>query len=43
MPTCDAVKIKVIGSIPQTLKLTQNSSVCVLHTISFNNAKKIKK
>ena len=34
---------KVIGSIPQTLKFIQNSSVCVLHTASLRKAKKIKK
>ena len=31
------------GNKPQTLKFTQNSSVCVLHTHSFNIAKKKKK
>jgi hypothetical protein len=38
-----AVKIKVIGNIPQTLKLTQVVSGCVLQTISFKIAKNIKK
>ena len=33
----------VIGSIPQTLKLTQNSSVCVLQIHSFNIARLKKK
>ena len=32
-----------IGSIPHTLKLTQNSSVCVLQTHSFNIASPKKK
>ena len=38
-----AVKTNVIGSIPQTLKFTQNSSDCVLQTYSFNIAKQKKK
>ena len=29
--------------MPQTLKFTQNSSVCVLHTYSFSKAKEKKK
>ena len=37
------MNIKVIGKIPQTLKLTQISSDCVLHTISLSIARKIKK
>ena len=40
---CDAVKIKVNGIKPQTLKLTHIASLCVLHTISLRKAKKIKK
>ena len=34
---------RVIGNMPHTLKLIQNSSVCVLHTNSFRIAKKTKK
>ena len=34
---------KVIVNKPQSLKLTQNNSVCVLQTISFNTAANIKK
>ena len=35
--------MKVIGSKPYTLKFTQNSSDCVLHTSSFSNARPKKK
>jgi len=35
--------MNVIGNIPQTLKLTQNSSVCVLQIHSFNKARPKKK
>ena len=38
-----AVNMKVNGNIPQTLKLTQASWLCVLQIISFKIAKKIKK
>ena len=41
--TWNAVKIKVIGNKPHTLKLTQNSSDWVLQTISFNKANEKKK
>ena len=37
------MNINVIGNIPQTLKFTQNSSVCVLQTISFIIAREKKK
>ena len=37
------VKIIVKGNIPQTLKLTQNSSDCVRQIISFSNARPKKK
>ena len=37
------VKTIVIGNMPQTLKLTQNSSVCVLQIHSFNIARPKKK
>ena len=40
---CEAVNIKVKGNIPQTLKLTQVVSGCVLQIISFSIAKNIKK
>ena len=39
----NAEKTKVIGNNPQTLKLTQNSSDCVLHTVSLSKAKIKKK
>ena len=38
-----AVKKIVMGINPQTLKLTQNTSDCVLQTISFKIAITIKK
>ena len=40
--SCNTAKINVIGKIPKTLKLTQNSVDCVRQTISFKRARKIK-